>query len=85
MNPLTVTWPPNIYTTYGYENFKKLLSTGKLSNISAKRNNDIMRLLTKLAVENLMHPFQPFMLGQKIYPIRVAAKNENTSNFLWRK
>ena len=22
MNPLTVTWPPNIYTTYGYENFK---------------------------------------------------------------
>ena len=74
MNPLTVTWPPNIYTTYGYENFKNLLSTSKLSNVSAKRNNDIMRLLTKLAVENLMHPFQPFMLGQKIYPIRVAAK-----------
>ena len=22
MNPLTVTWPPNLYTTYGYENFK---------------------------------------------------------------
>ncbi len=74
MNPLTVTWPPNIYTSYGYENFKNLLKSSKLSNVSAKRNNKIMRLLTKLAVENLMHPFQPFMLGQKIYPIRVAAK-----------
>ena len=33
-----------------------------------------MSLVTKLAVKNLMHPFQPFMLGQKIYPIRVAIK-----------
>ena len=73
MNPLTVTWLLNIYTTYGYENFKKLLSTGKLSNISAKRNNDIMRLLTKLAVGELDAPIS-IMLGQKIYPIRVAAK-----------
>ena len=74
MSPLTVTWPPNLYTTYGYENFKNLLKVGKLSNISAKRNDNLMRLLTRLAVINLMHPFQPFMLGQKIYPIRVAIK-----------
>ena len=74
MNPLTVTWPPNIYTTYGYENFKNLLKVGKLANISAKRNDGIMRLVTRLAVTNLLHPFQPFMLGQKIYPIRVAIK-----------
>ena len=44
-----------------------------------------MSLVTKLAVKNLMHPFQPFMLGQKIYPIRVAIRNENSINFLWRK
>ncbi len=74
MNPLTVTWPPNLYTDYGYENFKNLLKTGKFSNISARRNENTMRLLTKLAVENLMHPFQPFMLGQKIFPIKVALK-----------
>ena len=53
MSPLTVTWPPNIYTTYGYENFKNLLKVGKLANISAKRNDGIMRLVTRLAVINL--------------------------------
>ena len=68
MNPLTVTWPPNLYTSYGYENFKNLLKTGKFSNISAKKKmKKIMRLLTRLAVVNLMHPFQPFMLGQKYF------------------
>ena len=25
MNPLTVTWPPILYTKYGYENFEKWL------------------------------------------------------------
>jgi N-acetyl sugar amidotransferase len=76
MNPLTVTWPPNLYTSYGYENFKNMLRTGKFSNISAKRNENVIRLLTKLAVLNIMHPFQPFMLGQKIFPIRVALKRK---------
>ena len=76
MNPLTVTWPPNLYTTYGYENFKNLIKTGNFSNISAKRNERVMQLLTRLAVINLMHPFQPFMLGQKIFPIRVALKKK---------
>ena len=56
MSPLTVTWPPNIYTTYGYENFKNLLKVGKLANISAKEMM-IMRLVTRLAVTNLLHPF----------------------------
>ena len=76
MNPLTVTWPPNIYTSYGLENHKNLLKVAKLSNISAKRNQEVMRILTKLAVVNLLHPFQPFMLGQKIFPIRIAIKHK---------
>ena len=29
MNPLTVTWPPIIYTKYGLENFKNWLKFGK--------------------------------------------------------
>ena len=33
-----------------------------------------MKVLTKLAILNLMHPFQTFMLGQKNYPIKVALK-----------
>ena len=44
MNPLTVTWPPTMYTDYGLENFKNWLKFGKHSNISAKRDPEIMRL-----------------------------------------
>ena len=76
MNPLTVTWPPVMYTTYGYQNFKRWLETGKFTNISAKRNPDVMRLLTILAVKNLLHPFQTFILGQKNYPIKIALKHK---------
>jgi N-acetyl sugar amidotransferase len=74
MNPLTVTWPPILYTKYGYKNFKNWISTGNLSNISASRDEGTMIKLTKLAVMNLMHPFQTFMLGQKNYPIQIALK-----------
>ena len=74
MNPLTVTWPPIMYTDYGYANFKNWLKLGKFNNISANRNESITRLLTKLAVYNLLHPFQTFILGQKNFAIRMAIK-----------
>ena len=71
MNPLTVTWPPILYTHYGLSNFKNWLHKSKLENISAKRDERTMRILTKLAILNLMHPFQTFMLGQKNFPIKI--------------
>ena len=74
MNPLTVTWPPIMYTTYGYKNFKNWLNSDKLKNISAKRSEKDTKILTRLAILNLMHPFQSFILGQKNFPIRVALK-----------
>ena len=74
MNPLTVTWPPNLYTDYGYANFKKWLFTGSFKNISAKRNENFLKYLTGQATKNLLHPFQPFMLGQKIFPIKTSIK-----------
>ena len=74
MNPLTVTWPPIFYTDYGKKNFDEWLKVGKFENISAKRNLEQTNLLTKLAIENLMHPFQAFIIGQKLYPIKVALK-----------
>ena len=37
-------------------------------------NERVMRFLTRQAVLNLLHPFQPFILGQKIFPIKVALK-----------
>ena len=74
MNPLTVTWPPNMYTTYGKENFKNSLSSGKFSNISAKRDEGTLKLLTKLSITNLLHPFQSFIIGQKAFPPKIAKK-----------
>jgi N-acetyl sugar amidotransferase len=74
MNPLTVTWPPILYTSYGHENFKNWLSTGKFKNISAKRNENFFRILTKESILNLLHPFQTFILGQKNFAPKIAKK-----------
>ena len=76
MNPLTVTWPPILYTSYGYKNFKNWLKTGNLDNISGKRNEKLMSFLTSSSIKNLLHPFQTFILGQKIFPIKVALKHK---------
>jgi N-acetyl sugar amidotransferase len=74
MNPLTVTWPPILYTDYGYENWKNWIDIGGFDNISFRRNGRVMKLLTKLAIENLLHPFQTFILGQKNLGPKIAAK-----------
>ena len=74
MNPLTVTWPPILYTDYGLANFKSWLKSGNFKNISAKRDEKTMIMLTKLAILNLMHPFQTFILGQKFFAPKIALK-----------
>ncbi|MES1159252.1 MAG: N-acetyl sugar amidotransferase [Bacteroidota bacterium] len=74
MNPLTITWPPILYTDYGYQNWKNWIEVGGFDNISFKQNGHAMKLLTKLGIENLMHPFQTFMLGQKNLAPKIAAK-----------
>jgi N-acetyl sugar amidotransferase len=73
MNPLTVTWPPILYTDYGLQNWKNWLDSG-FDNISFYRNGKVMKLLTKLSIENLLHPFQTFILGQKNLAPKIAAK-----------
>ncbi len=74
MNPLTVTWSPILYTDYGYKNFKNWISSGNLTNFSCQRDEQTMKLLTKLAIQNLLHPFQTFILGQKIFAIKMSIK-----------
>lgn len=73
MNPLTVTWPPILYTDYGYRNWKNWIDSG-FDNISWNRNGKVMKTLTKLSIENLFHPFQTFILGQKNLAPKIAAK-----------
>jgi N-acetyl sugar amidotransferase len=73
MHPLTVTWAPHLYTDVGWKNFQNWLHVGGFDNYLFTPNGKVHRTLTKLAFENLLHPFQPFILGQKNFPPRVAA------------
>jgi N-acetyl sugar amidotransferase len=74
MHPLTVTWPPTLYTDYGYQNFKNWVEIGGFDNITFKPNGRVHQLLTRLAILNLLHPFQTFILGQKNLAPKIAMK-----------
>ncbi len=74
MNPLTVTWPPIIYTDVGWKNFRSWIDIGGFDNLSFNYNGMIHALLTRLAIENLLHPFQPFIIGQKNLAPKIALK-----------
>lgn len=71
MHPMTVTWAPHIHTPWGWKNFQAWIHAG-FDNYMMTPNGQVHRLLTRLSVENLFHPFQPFMLGQKTIAPRMA-------------
>ncbi|MCK9275957.1 MAG: N-acetyl sugar amidotransferase [Syntrophales bacterium] len=72
MHPLTITWPPILYTDYGYQNFLNWIELGGFDNLTFKPDGRVHKLLTKLAIENLLHPFQTFILGQKNLAPKIA-------------
>lgn len=74
MHPLTVTWSPHLYTDIGWKNFQAWLHEGGFDNYLYTPNGKIHRLLTRNATINLLHPFQPFILGQKTFVAKMAAK-----------
>lgn len=71
MNPLTVTWAPNIYTSWGWENFQSWIGSG-FDNQLITPNSLTHRLLTRLSLEKMFHPFQAFILGQKNIAPRIS-------------
>ncbi|MGH7436777.1 MAG: N-acetyl sugar amidotransferase [Polyangiaceae bacterium] len=71
MHPLTVTWAPHIYTDWGWRNQQAWIHAG-FDNYLFTPNGRVHRLLTRLAVEKLFHPFQPFILGQKGFAPRMS-------------
>ena len=73
MHPLTVTWAPHMYTDIGWKNFQSWIHSGA-DNILFTPNGLVHRALTRLAFENLLHPFQPFVFGQYYLPSKVAVK-----------
>lgn len=74
MHPLTCTWPPILYTDYGYQNFRNWIEIGGFDNVTFKPNGRVNKLLTKLSIQNLLHPFQTFILGQKNLAPKIAMK-----------
>tara|TARA_R110000787_G_scaffold174448_3_gene287039 strand:+ start:7855 stop:9123 length:1269 start_codon:yes stop_codon:yes gene_type:complete len=73
MNPLTITWAPHIYTDWGQRNFDRWIHAG-FDNLKITPNGRVHRLLTRLAVDRLFHPFQPFIIGQKSIAPKFAAQ-----------
>lgn len=74
MNPLTVTWPPILYTDIGHRNWRNWIEVGGFDNVTYKPNGQVQKILTRLSIENLLHPFQTFILGQKNLAPRMAIK-----------
>lgn len=75
MNPLTVTWAPNMYTDWGWRNHQAWIGAG-FDNVLYTPNGLTHRLLTRLSVERLLHPFQAFIIGQKALAPKVAAQHD---------
>ena len=74
MNPLAVTWAPNMWTEIGFENFNNLSRVGGIDSTLITPNGNLHRYLTKISFLNLGHPFQPFIHGQKIIGPKIAKK-----------
>tara|TARA_Y100000389_G_C17462660_1_gene523004 strand:- start:157 stop:1359 length:1203 start_codon:yes stop_codon:yes gene_type:complete len=74
MNPLTVTWAPHLFTDIGTQNFNNWMRIGGLDNLLFTPNGLLHKRLTSLAFQNLLHPFQPFIIGQKLIAPKIAKK-----------
>jgi N-acetyl sugar amidotransferase len=74
MHPLTVTWAPHMYTDVGWRNFQNWVHVGGFDNHLFTADGRVQRTLTKLAYSNLLHPFQPFTLGQRYFPVKLALR-----------
>ncbi len=72
MHPLTVTWSPHLYTEVGWKNFQSWVHKGGFDNFLFTPNGRVHQLLTRLAVLNLLHPFQPFIIGQKTFVTKMC-------------
>ena len=74
MHPLTVTWSPHLYTDIGWKNFQNWLHISGHDNFLFTPDGQVHRKLTELAFRNLLHPFQPFIFGQKNYAPKMALR-----------
>ncbi|MDC1153611.1 N-acetyl sugar amidotransferase [Nitrospinaceae bacterium] len=71
MNPITVTASPFIYTDWGWKNLQNWTNSG-FENFLNTPNQKIYRLLARIALENMFHPWHLWILGQKNVPTKFA-------------
>jgi len=74
MHALTVTWAPHLYSDVGWYNHQAWVHEGGFDNYLFTPDGQVHRKLTELAFRNLLHPFQPFIFGQKNYAPKMAVK-----------
>lgn len=75
MNPLTVTWAPNVETEIGRKNINNFINSG-FDNIYGKPNGMVNRKLVNLSFKHIGDPFQAFIYGQTNFPLRMAVLHE---------
>ncbi len=73
MHPLTVTWAPLVYTEIGWKNIQAFNHSG-FDIIMGMAKGDISKRLCKDATIEMGDPFQPFIYGQVLFPIKIASK-----------
>ena len=50
------------------------IKSGDFKTLQQEEMKSLIKTLTKLSIENLLHPFQNFILGQKAFPPKIALK-----------
>ncbi len=73
MNPLTVTWSPLVYTEIGFKNLIGFNKAG-FDVILGMMRGDTTRRLCRDATIEMGDPFQPFIYGQALFPMKIAAE-----------
>lgn len=73
LNPLCVTWSPNIYTEIGFENFSSFTDSGFLT-MNCFPNGILNRALTRLGFEEIGDNFVPFTMGQHGFVYHIAER-----------
>ena len=73
MHPLTVTWSPLKYTDIGFENLQNFNHAG-FDIIMGIAKGNVSRRLARDSMIEMGDPFQPFIYGQYLFPMSVAAK-----------
>lgn len=73
MNPLCVTWSPNISTDIGRQNLQAFIDSG-FNHIQATPSGIVNRKLVHLAFHQIGDPFLPFIYGQQNFPMQIAVR-----------